>query len=197
MGEVLVMAPGIGFELGQLGFEREGLVPPQLQEELDPAHARQLGGPSRREPAQLVELDRRENLQFLRERNLIRLLGEKDLLRNVDDDCARGDCSRSPDGDSLSESPSPFDSLDGSTLERDLRSPPQPVHNSVHIRWEARRRPGEGSARSIRGVDTGSRFFAWAPLSRDNGSPDPTARAALESRSEGEARHVSASRTRP
>lgn len=83
---MLIASGNVAFQIPQLGLEGANLVARQAQQELHASHARQFRGAPRGEPSQLVELDRRQDLNLARESLLVGLLGQEDGLGDLDDD---------------------------------------------------------------------------------------------------------------
>ena len=65
-GEVLLMMMStmLSFQVRQLRFKRKDLITSKLQQKLYTNHSRQFGCSTRRQPAELEQLDCREHAQF-------------------------------------------------------------------------------------------------------------------------------------
>jgi len=84
-GEVLLTALSTaGFQILELSLQGEDPVTPEAQQELDPGRACQLRSPTRREPAELIELDGGQHSKLAGESDLIGLFGQEHRFWNVD-----------------------------------------------------------------------------------------------------------------
>jgi hypothetical protein len=64
---LLIALATTGFQIPQLGFEREDVVPAKTEKKLDTRHGGELCGPARGEPTKLVQLDGSQDAELLRE----------------------------------------------------------------------------------------------------------------------------------